>query len=55
MLLTIHDELIIESSNKDVKKVASLVKTTMEKIITLCVPMEVEVMTGQNWGEMKKD
>lgn len=54
MLLTIHDELIIEAKTKEVPKVARLMKDVMENVIKLCVPIEVEVETGQNWGEMRK-
>ena len=54
MLLTIHDEIVVEAPKAEAKKIAALVKETMEKVITLCVPMEVKVETGQNLGQMKK-
>lgn len=54
MLLTIHDEIVLEAPRKEVKEVAKLARETMEKIITLCVPMEVKVETGQNLGEMNE-
>lgn len=54
ILLSIHDELVVEASEKDAKKVAALVKDVMENIVKLCVPLEVEVGIGKNWGETKK-
>jgi len=53
MLLQVHDELVLEVPDKDVKKVSALVKTIMEKAATLNVPIAVEVGTGKNWGETK--
>lgn len=53
MLLTIHDELIIEVVDSAVLEVAKIVKETMEQAIKLCVPIVAEVKVGKNWGEMK--
>ena len=53
LLLTVHDELVVEAPEKDAKKVAELVKETMEKVIKLCVPIEVDVGIGNNWAECK--
>lgn len=53
LLLTIHDELIVEAEKKHIKKVAKIVKDSMENAISLCVPIETEVKTGRSWGEMK--
>jgi DNA polymerase-1 len=54
MLLTIHDEIVLEAPVKEVKKVAKLVKEVMERTIKLCVPIEVEVEIGKNLGQLKK-
>lgn len=51
MLLTVHDELVVEVPKKDVAKVAQLIKESMENVIKLCVPVVVEVEAGPNWGE----
>jgi DNA polymerase-1 len=53
MLLQVHDELVLEVPDKDVKKVADFVKDKMENIYKLRAPIEVEVEAGQNWGETK--
>jgi DNA polymerase-1 len=53
LLLTVHDELVVETPEQDAKKVAELVKETMEKVIKLCVPIEVDIGIGNNWAECK--
>jgi DNA polymerase I len=54
MLLTIHDEIVLEVPKKDVKKIAKLVKESMENVVKICVPIEAEVETGKNLGELIK-
>jgi DNA polymerase-1 len=54
MILTVHDELMIEVDDRDVETVSALVKEVMESVVKVCVPLEVEVGSGQNWAEAKK-
>lgn len=54
MLLTVHDELVIEASDKIVQEISILVKETMENAIKLNIPLTCEVEVGKNWGEMEK-
>jgi DNA polymerase I len=54
LLLQVHDELIFEVANRQVKSLAKRVKEIMEKGAKLRVPLVVEVKTGQNWGNLKK-
>ena len=53
MLLQIHDELVFEVPQRDVKKVAKLVKTVMENIYKLDVPVIANVEAGPSWGNTK--
>jgi len=53
MLLTVHDEIVVECPEKEAKKVAKIVKDTMENIIGLCVPLQAEAGIGDNWSEAK--
>ena len=53
MLLQIHDELIFDVAKRDVKAVASLVRSEMEGAIELSVPLEVTVKTGNNWYDVE--
>ncbi|OGL34298.1 hypothetical protein A3F64_00250 [Candidatus Saccharibacteria bacterium RIFCSPHIGHO2_12_FULL_42_8] len=52
-LLQIHDSLLVEAKEKDVDKVSSILKETMENIYpNLGVKLKVDVSTGKNWGEV---
>ena len=53
MLLQVHDELVIEVPEKEVKKVAKVIDEKMEKIHKLCVPLNVDTEVGKNWDEME--
>ncbi len=54
MILQVHDELVFEVPDKDIKKVASFVKKTMAGATKLKVPLASKIEVGENWGEMKK-
>ncbi len=51
MLLQVHDELLFEVPEKEVKKTEKLVREIMEGVMTLRVPLRVEVGVGKNWAE----
>lgn len=51
MILQIHDELIFETPIDDVNKVAKFVKTAMENIYKLDVPITVNIEAGSSWGD----
>ncbi|EJF85155.1 DNA polymerase I [Candidatus Bartonella washoeensis] len=55
MLLQVHDELIFEVPKAESDKTIALVKKVMENatmpVLSLSVPLEVKVMTAQNWDE----
>jgi len=53
LLLTVHDELVVEAPEEDAEEISKLVKETMENVVKLCVPIEVEVGVGKNWAEAK--
>jgi len=54
LLLQVHDELVFEAPEKDVKKIAKEIKEIMEAVFKLSVSLEVEVKAGRNWQEMEK-
>lgn len=54
LLLTVHDELLVEAPKKEAKNIAKLMKEVMENTVKLCIPVEVEVGIGRNWDEAKK-
>lgn len=50
MLLTVHDELVLEAKEDRAEAVASVVQHTMEKAVSLSVPLVVDVGIGPNWA-----
>ena len=51
MLLTVHDELVLEAPNEERAQVEALVRDTMENALSLSVPLVVEVGWGESWGQ----
>lgn len=52
LILQVHDELIVDCVPNEAQRVSQLLKTTMEGVATLKVPLTVEVETGKNWYEI---
>ncbi|PRO64311.1 DNA polymerase I [Alkalicoccus urumqiensis] len=53
MLLQVHDELIFETPEKEAEKLSRLVAETMEKTVSLDVPLKVDVSYGSTWYDAK--
>lgn len=53
IILQVHDELILEVSEKDKEEAKNLLKNCMENAIKLTVPLEVEVSEANNWYDCK--
>lgn len=51
MLLQVHDELIFEVPKTEVESLQDKVKTAMEKVVDLDVPLKVNASFGKNWKE----
>ncbi len=51
MLLTVHDELVLEAPAAEAERVGALVGETMERVFPLEVPLRVDVGIGDNWAE----
>ena len=51
LLLTVHDELILEVPAADVEAFGPWLKHEMESAFVLRVPLVVDVHTGRSWGE----
>lgn len=52
LLLTVHDELVLEAPQEEVDTVVSLMRECMEGAVKLSVPLVVEVGVGSNWAEI---
>jgi DNA polymerase-1 len=53
MLLQVHDELVFEAPPEEADEVAAMVKTEMEQVYSLEVPLLAEVGIGDNWRDAK--
>ncbi len=54
MILQVHDELVFEVPEAELKNMQKLVKTKMEGAIKLDVPIKVSVKYGRNWLETEE-
>ncbi len=53
-LLQVHDELIFEVSRASVQELADGVRSIMEGVYELGIPLKVNVSWGKNWADMEK-
>jgi DNA polymerase-1 len=51
LLLSVHDELVLEVGEGDLAPTEALVRREMEGAATLKVPLDVEVGHGHTWAE----
>jgi DNA polymerase-1 len=51
MILQVHDELVFEAPEGELDALAQLVRSRMEAVYALRVPLRVDVGTGRNWRE----
>ncbi len=53
LILQVHDELIIEASEKDAERAKEILVRDMESALLLEVPLTVSVSSGKTWYECK--
>jgi len=53
MLLQVHDELVFEAPPEEIAEVSRLVKSAMESVHKLEVPLIADVSVGNNWRDAK--
>lgn len=51
MILQVHDELVFEVPVEELERAKRLVKTLMEQVAQLAVPIKVDLKVGRNWYE----
>src|SRR5262249_42245843 len=51
MILQIHDELIFEVPDHEIDLFKKVIKEKMEQVMTLKVPLLVDIGVGKNWKE----
>lgn len=52
MILTVHDEVVVEAPEHEVERVLFLVKDAMESAAALRVPLRVDTHVGRTWAEL---
>ncbi|MCD6577664.1 MAG: DNA polymerase I [Anaerolineaceae bacterium] len=53
MLVQVHDELLLECPEDELKKTIRVVREIMENAFKLSIPLETDVAWGKNWGDLK--
>ena len=53
MILQVHDEIIIECPEDEADVVAEILRSEMEQVANLSVPLTVDAHIGKNWMEAK--
>mgnify|MGYP000689953143 CR=1 FL=1 len=53
MILQVHDELIFEVPEDELEKMKGILKSGMETVVSLKVPLDVDMGIGVNWYDLK--
>ena len=53
LLLQVHDELVLEVDPTVIAEIKDIVISTMEKAVSLTVPLVVHAAIGDNWMDAK--
>jgi len=53
LIMQVHDELIVEASERDAARAAEILKREMEHTVETTVPMSVEISQGKTWLDAK--
>ena len=51
LILQVHDELIIEAPEKNIKAAGERLKVIMQTTADLSVPLKVDLGIGENWAD----
>jgi len=54
ILLQVHDELVFEVPENELKKATKIIDEKMEKVHKFCVPLKVDIEVGDNWRDLEK-
>ena len=53
ILLQVHDELVLEVKESELETVQAILHEAMENVVSLSVPLSIDVHWGRNWAEAK--
>jgi DNA polymerase-1 len=48
----VHDELVLEAPDSEVAETIKLVKSAMEDVYSLEIPLTTEAKSGKDWGSL---
>lgn len=51
LVLQVHDELVFDTPESEVEAVIPIIRESMTQVLSLAVPLKVEIGVGQNWLE----
>ena len=54
LILQVHDELLIECPQDEVKQAAIILKQSMEEAMDLPIPLKVSLEVGENWNDLRE-
>ncbi len=54
LILQVHDELVFDVKKDKLKSFSAMVKSKMENVLKLAVPIKVDLKAGKNWSEMEE-
>ena len=52
LLLQVHDELVLECPENELKETVKIVRTMMENAYNLVIPLKTEARFGHDWGDL---
>ena len=52
IVMQVHDELVVEVSEKEADKAMTIMKEIMEHSVKTNVPITVDIHKGNSWGEV---
>lgn len=53
LILQVHDELLIEAKMDEIERVKLILEEEMGQVVSLDVPLEIDVHEGKNWYDAK--
>ena len=53
LVMQVHDELIVETFDDELEIVKKLMKESMENVIKLDIPLDIDLNVGKSWYDAK--
>ena len=53
LILQVHDEIIIDAKKEELETLKEILKESMENIVSLSVPLKIDINVGINWYDAK--